>query len=149
MDQRLFAPTQGLTQLITSFIASMSLGIRHTPLFTFFRHIHTSSQRCKHRWKNRMIGCSYFQLYCLVDRHLKSIKCFIKVHLNFYFTLQFCLCQYVKDRLSWNSSFIIHNSYFCGYEMNLHAYEFKTEVENNGFEPLTPCLQSRCSSQLS
>ena len=22
-------------------------------------------------------------------------------------------------------------------------------VENNGFEPLTPCLQSRCSSQLS
>ena len=25
----------------------------------------------------------------------------------------------------------------------------KPEVENNGFEPLTPCLQSRCSSQLS
>ena len=24
-----------------------------------------------------------------------------------------------------------------------------SEVENNGFEPLTPCLQSRCSSQLS
>ena len=24
-----------------------------------------------------------------------------------------------------------------------------TVVENNGFEPLTPCLQSRCSSQLS
>ena len=25
----------------------------------------------------------------------------------------------------------------------------KGQVENNGFEPLTPCLQSRCSSQLS
>ena len=25
----------------------------------------------------------------------------------------------------------------------------KENVENNGFEPLTPCLQSRCSSQLS
>ena len=25
----------------------------------------------------------------------------------------------------------------------------KGDVENNGFEPLTPCLQSRCSSQLS
>ena len=25
----------------------------------------------------------------------------------------------------------------------------KSKVENNGFEPLTPCLQSRCSSQLS
>ena len=26
---------------------------------------------------------------------------------------------------------------------------FISNVENNGFEPLTPCLQSRCSSQLS
>ena len=26
---------------------------------------------------------------------------------------------------------------------------FPRSVENNGFEPLTPCLQSRCSSQLS
>ena len=26
---------------------------------------------------------------------------------------------------------------------------YKGQVENNGFEPLTPCLQSRCSSQLS
>ena len=25
----------------------------------------------------------------------------------------------------------------------------RRKVENNGFEPLTPCLQSRCSSQLS
>ena len=34
-DQGLFAPTPRLSQLITSFIASVSLGIRHTPLFTF------------------------------------------------------------------------------------------------------------------
>ena len=36
LDQRLFAPTQSLSQLITSFIASESQGIRHAPLFTFF-----------------------------------------------------------------------------------------------------------------
>ena len=30
-----FAPNRGLSQLITSFIASVSLGIRHTPLFAF------------------------------------------------------------------------------------------------------------------
>ena len=35
-DQRLFAPTRSLSQLITSFIASVSLGIHHTPLLTFF-----------------------------------------------------------------------------------------------------------------
>ena len=37
-DQRSFAPTRSLTQLITSFIASMSLGIRHSPFPTFFRY---------------------------------------------------------------------------------------------------------------
>ena len=36
-DQRLFAPTRSLSQLITSFIASESQGIRHAPLFTFFQ----------------------------------------------------------------------------------------------------------------
>ena len=35
-DQGLFAPTRSLSQLITSFIASVSLGIHHTPLLTFF-----------------------------------------------------------------------------------------------------------------
>ena len=35
-SQRLFAPTRSLSQLITSFIASVSLGIRHTPFLTFF-----------------------------------------------------------------------------------------------------------------
>ena len=34
-DQRSFAPTRSLSQLITSFIASESQGIRHVPLLTF------------------------------------------------------------------------------------------------------------------
>ena len=34
-DQRSFAPSRGLSQLITSFIASMSQGIRHAPFTTF------------------------------------------------------------------------------------------------------------------
>ena len=34
-DQGLFAPTRSLSQLITSFIASESQGIRHAPLLTF------------------------------------------------------------------------------------------------------------------
>ena len=42
-------------------------------------------------------------------------------------SLQFRLYQYVKDLLGPQGPL----------------------VENNGFEPLTPCLQSRCSSQLS
>ena len=34
-DQRLHAPPRGLSQLAAPFIASWSLGIHHTPLFTF------------------------------------------------------------------------------------------------------------------
>ena len=33
--------------------------------------------------------------------------------------------------------------------MSMNACNSFQFVENNGFEPLTPCLQSRCSSQLS
>ena len=40
-DQRLFASTRSLSQLITSFIASVSQGIRHAPLLTLF-HGHKS-----------------------------------------------------------------------------------------------------------
>ena len=36
-DQRSFAPSPGLSQLITSFFACESLGIRHTPFSTFAR----------------------------------------------------------------------------------------------------------------
>ena len=36
-DQRLFAPPRSLSQLVTSFIASESQGIHHTPLDTFLR----------------------------------------------------------------------------------------------------------------
>ena len=36
-DQRPFAPSRGLSQLVTSFIACESLGIRHVPFF-YFRH---------------------------------------------------------------------------------------------------------------
>ena len=41
-DQRSFAPTRGLSQLITSFIASESQGIRHAPLLTFLSYRHSS-----------------------------------------------------------------------------------------------------------
>ena len=47
------------------------------------------------------------------------------------------------------------SSSFHSYELFARSVSFASNtsmifcVENNGFEPLTPCLQSRCSSQLS
>ena len=34
-------------------------------------------------------------------------------------------------------------------DTSLLIYRYNYSVENNGFEPLTPCVQGRCSSQLS
>ena len=53
-DQRLFAPARSLSQLITSFIASESQGIRHAPLFTFL--IHSPTLACQR-------DDIYFQLF--------------------------------------------------------------------------------------
>ena len=90
---RLFAPTRGFSQLITSFIASESLGIHHVPFFT-----------------------SWTSAYYYAEGILGS-----------------CVLVYNMSKIFFNWQFTIDNS----------------NVENNGFEPLTPCLQSRCSSQLS
>ena len=53
-DQRSFAPTRSLSQLITSFIASESQGIRHAPFFTFL--IHSPTLACRR-------DDIYFQLF--------------------------------------------------------------------------------------
>ena len=104
-DQRLFAPTRSLSQLITSFIASESQGIRHAPFFTFF--IHSLTQRFL-----RSVGSG--MIYTFSSLLLKLLFACTICHRSFIFV------SYVSDG-----------------------------VENNGFEPLTLCVQGRCSSQLS
>ena len=80
-DQWSFAPTPGLSQLITSFIACESLGIRHTPFSTFARTELVIKRA-------RLI---YFQLFLLY--HI--------IHLSIYDAeIRFTFCfrfQYVKD----------------------------------------------------
>ena len=65
---------------------------------------------------------------------------FIVLHCELNFcSLIFCFyIQYVKDQFHVRFTNVRCTIYFS-----------TQTVENNGFEPLTPCLQSRCSSQLS
>ena len=99
-DQRLFAPPRSLSQLITSFIASESQGIRHAPfLLSLFIRPHL-----------RVSG----MIYTFSSLLLKLLFACTICHRSFIFV------AYVSDG-----------------------------VENNGFEPLTLCVQGRCSSQLS
>ena len=139
MDQRLFAPTHGLSQLIASFIASVSQGIRHAPFLTFSPHnCLTQNADCAENAQGHACGracSSYFQLYSF---NLEAGRHAAELH-----KLQSCLCQYVKDRCQGRTG----NT--PGKKTGRVPEDPRGEVENNGFEPLTPCLQSRCSSQLS
>ena len=95
--QGLFAPNRGLSQLITSFIASVSQGIRLAPFSTFFE---SSMQLLARKTVAHTFSC-WFTTVSLVSICQRSFP--------------------LKQRM----------------------------VENIGFEPMTPCLQGRCSSQLS
>ena len=69
--QGIFAPYRGLSQLITSFIASVSQGIRHAPLLTLYRR-HPLQRRFSHHI-SRVSSRSYFQLYSFVLRNQEIV----------------------------------------------------------------------------
>ena len=102
-DQWSFAPTRSLSQLITSFIASMSQGIRHAPLSTFFRHnraFYRQWAQCSRRkWP---VGHSYFQLYCFDYQVLRLV---------FYFTVSLVsICQRSLGNFElWDLNFELFN----------------------------------------
>ena len=105
-DRRLFAPPRSLSQLVTSFIASESQGIRHALLITFLPKV------IVYLW--------------LLDNH--RITTLWMSHLTFIITwciLFLSICQRTSSPM------------------------MSGMVENIGFEPMTPCVQGRCSSQLS
>ena len=66
-DRRLFAPPRGLSQLITSFIASESQGIPHTPFVTFL---------CSYRtvWVDFILGLS-FARFLSFFQYVKDLSC--------------------------------------------------------------------------
>ena len=64
-DQRLHAPPRGLSQLAAPFIASWSLGIHHTPLFTFAAPPHIIREVLyTSAWGTLRTPARFF-LYCL------------------------------------------------------------------------------------
>ena len=112
-DQRAFAPPRGLSQLVTSFLASESPGIPRTLLLDFL----VSSFNCIYS----SVSLQTFSTFDSVTAHFhgpqsRSLICLFSP-----------ICQRSLESAGINLVRI-------------------STVENNGFEPLTPCLQSKCST---
>ena len=95
-------------------------------------------------------GSSYFQLFRSLSRISteggSQMTHALFVRWRVRRLLQSCLSQHVKDRFR---IFGVGTPPPPAVAGGLASPILHRSVENNGFEPLTPCLQSRCSSQLS
>jgi hypothetical protein len=118
--KQLFAPPRGLSQLITSFIVYESQGIHRTPLFTFFNKFY--------KLKNQLLFQHVKELFPIIwdSKNIRNRTVIFPIIMSGRSTIELIFkIQYIK-----NENII-------------------KSVENKGVEPLTPCVQGRCSSQLS
>ena len=158
-DRSLFAAPRGLSQLVTSFFGSWCQGIHLMLLFAW-----TS-------FKNfRSLACSQIYLNCLsfLNMDIFAAKRFY-TFLHFYFSVlrQNCVLPFDwKDLIFMRSFYWARDSSlsslsvfrtqffrFIRFSMNVESLFQNTRrkrlcfemVEMMGFEPMTPCLQGRCS----
>ena len=122
-DQFLCANPRSLSQLIASFFASESLGIRHTPLLSLLYFLLFYS----------------FTLYYIARLLLK----------NYFFLVNFLsftisLFQYVNELVRIVADKSISVTLLAAFDSIMGCV-----VENIGVEPMTSCVQGRRSSQLS
>ena len=119
MDQGSLAPPPGFSQRAASFFAFRSQGIRRAPFLAF-----------------AALSIPGESTYLGTTEHFCSLVFFsFSMFQELFVLLEFCLKK--------------SSSLFCStMSMTDRAISCRL-VENNGFEPLTPCVQSRCSSQLS
>ena len=93
---RLFAPPRSLSQLITSFFASESLGIPHTPLLTSFNdssiHNQCDSIMSMITLYRVFLLCARLNCSCLATRPLPQHTFVMYVYFTFFTTLS-SVCQ--------------------------------------------------------
>src|SRR5690606_36202001 len=140
VDQRLCAAPHSLSQLYTSFIASPCQGIRRVPFVTwsFLQSLHRCGARTQKA--SPYIGYSLTYHYILLANTAPFRgasptgvgACLLRSH-------------HVKELVGCvpGPTLSVVPRRATDHSVATHR------VELRGFEPRTPCLQSRCSSQLS
>ena len=134
-DRLLFADPRYFSQLITSFFASESLGIPHTPLVTFFVSLNSI---------NNFLITQVF-LFTLFLQYVKERYPVSSRGLHIFQTRKMCVSRFLRlaPGCLYNRMF----SYF--FLSKPSVYCFYCLVEAIGVEPMTFCVQGRRSSQLS
>jgi hypothetical protein len=153
-DQFIFANPPSLSQLITSFIASESQGIPRVPFLTFFY----AYSFCSIGYVFMFVRCLYlvsshrYQVSRLSSYYLLLCTCYSILTTSFTVVFSFTI---TSSNMSKNFFVRVKNpepgTKTIAYLYILYSILLPPlrSVENNGFEPLTPCVQGRCSSQLS
>ena len=132
-DQRAFAPPRGFSQLVTSFFASESPGIPHAPfrlrcalpesgILLPNSGVHSAPRAFSAYLGSLVVSSSGRPAH--PRRRPRDLRFASSMSMSF-----------LRGASRTNPGRPAGSVFFS--------------VENNGFEPLTPCLQSRCSSQLS
>ena len=139
-----FAPDRGFSQLVTSFFASESQGILHVPFSPFlFLYLEKSPfSRVDPFFLGSLLRRSTSPRPCSGESLFSSVFC------CFVLLVIYSLLLTLASLGLLSRSFrLISPETLALLLPSCQCPLFR--VENNGFEPLTPCLQSRCSSQLS
>ena len=154
-DQRFFAAPRSFSQLGTSFIASVCLGIHRTLFSTF--SLHGLHNICTIHTKHELDYVTSFDTLNLKESLLTGSP-----RITARSASIFILPQYVKEHSLPGTA--RRESEDCRgvdpqirpirqlaatVHPSVHDLKKKLSVELRGLEPRTPCLQSRCSSQLS
>ena len=133
-DRWLCAPPRSFSQLVASFFASESQGIPRAPLFTSRA---LSRPVLAHVISSLVLLRTIFFSCPSENRHVLLFL------LNYYTTTTSKNFASIPPDVSPRPR--IRSAMPCFSSKSTSC----NPVENNGFEPLTPCVQSRCSSQLS
>ena len=154
-DQRFFAAPRSFSQLGTSFIASVCLGIHRTLFSTF--SLHGLHNICTTHTTHELDYVTSFDTLNLKESLLtgspritaRSASIFILPQYVKELSLPACTKRKQEDCRGVDPLIRPIRHLAATVHLSVHYHNKKPSVELRGFEPRTPCLQSRCSSQLS
>ena len=152
-DQFVCADPRSLSQLITSFFASESLGIPHTPFSTFssFSGMAHNKPCPRFFFTTYLVMLSHY-LLVILSQHVNELFCtpnpLQEPHPS-HRTPPPCGSTTQIIPFDYPSSLLKNNSLLSSPCILYPVSCILLKVEDIGFEPMTPCVQGRCSSQLS